>query len=179
MPMILRFGLLMELASSCIFLSQLLSCLTKISSVFLLFLFYLWALRFYLLLASLLEWSFTVIFVLLWGLLISRISVWFFFLRFSKSVINSSFIFCVALFNSCISLFISSFVSLWCLLRSSLSSLICFYVISCSLFLVPWNFLSASCTFWLTMSNIFSMNFSEISSQISSLRVFCGHCYVP
>jgi hypothetical protein len=32
--MILRFGLLIELMSSCIFLSQLLSCLTKISSVF-------------------------------------------------------------------------------------------------------------------------------------------------
>jgi hypothetical protein len=47
MPVILRFGLLMELLSSCIFLSQLLCCLTKISSFFFLqFLFYLWALRF-------------------------------------------------------------------------------------------------------------------------------------
>jgi hypothetical protein len=34
MPMILRFVLLMELLSCCIFLSQLLSCLTKISSAF-------------------------------------------------------------------------------------------------------------------------------------------------
>jgi hypothetical protein len=34
MPMNLRFGLWMELLSSCIFLSQLLSCLTRISSVF-------------------------------------------------------------------------------------------------------------------------------------------------
>jgi hypothetical protein len=34
MLMILRFGVLMELLNSCIFLSQLLSCLTKISSVF-------------------------------------------------------------------------------------------------------------------------------------------------
>jgi hypothetical protein len=33
-PIILRFGLLMELVSSRIFLSQLLSCLTKMSSVF-------------------------------------------------------------------------------------------------------------------------------------------------
>jgi hypothetical protein len=33
MPMILRFGLLMELLSSCIFLSQLLSCLTKVFSL--------------------------------------------------------------------------------------------------------------------------------------------------
>jgi hypothetical protein len=34
MPMILRFGLLMELVSSCIFLSQVLSCLTNSSSIF-------------------------------------------------------------------------------------------------------------------------------------------------
>jgi hypothetical protein len=34
MPKILRFGLFMELLNSCIILSQLLSCLTKISSVF-------------------------------------------------------------------------------------------------------------------------------------------------
>jgi hypothetical protein len=34
MPMILRFGLLMESLSYCIFLSQLLNCLTKISFVF-------------------------------------------------------------------------------------------------------------------------------------------------
>jgi hypothetical protein len=33
-PMILRFGLLMDLLSSCIFLSQLLNCLSKISFVF-------------------------------------------------------------------------------------------------------------------------------------------------
>jgi hypothetical protein len=32
--LILSFGLLMESLSSCIFLSQLLSCLTKISSIF-------------------------------------------------------------------------------------------------------------------------------------------------
>jgi hypothetical protein len=30
--------------------------------------------------------------------------------------------------------FIVSFVSFWCLLKSSLSSFICFYVFSCSLF---------------------------------------------
>jgi hypothetical protein len=41
--------------------------------------------------------------------------------------------------------------------------------------LVSWNFLSASCTFWLNISNIFSMNFSKISS----LRVFCGLCWLP
>jgi hypothetical protein len=37
MPMILRFGLLMESLNFCIFLSQLLSCLNKIYSVFSLF----------------------------------------------------------------------------------------------------------------------------------------------
>jgi hypothetical protein len=34
MPMILRFGLLMELVSSCIFLLQVLCCLSNSSSVF-------------------------------------------------------------------------------------------------------------------------------------------------
>jgi hypothetical protein len=34
MPMILRFGLLMESVSSCIFLFQVLSCLTNSSSLF-------------------------------------------------------------------------------------------------------------------------------------------------
>jgi hypothetical protein len=34
MPMILRFGLLMESVSSCIFLLKVLSCLTNSSSVF-------------------------------------------------------------------------------------------------------------------------------------------------
>jgi hypothetical protein len=51
-----------------------------------------------------------VFFVLLKGLFISRISVWFFSLRF----FNASLV---------------SFISLWCLLRSSLSSFICFYAI--------------------------------------------------
>jgi hypothetical protein len=44
-------------------------------------------------------------FPLLKGLFISRISVWFFLLRFSMSLINSSLIICVVLFNSSISLF--------------------------------------------------------------------------
>jgi p-aminobenzoyl-glutamate transporter AbgT len=53
-------------------------------------------------------------FVWLKGLFGSKISVWFFFLRFSISLFNSSFIFCVIIFNSCISLFTVSFVSFWC-----------------------------------------------------------------
>jgi hypothetical protein len=95
MTMILRLGLLMESLSSYIFLSQLLSCLTKISSVFFLsFLLYLLALRFCLLLV-LVCWSHVPLwFVWLTGLFISRISVWFSFLRFFISLFSSSFIFC-------------------------------------------------------------------------------------
>jgi hypothetical protein len=93
-----------------------------------------------------------------------------FFLMFSISLSNSSFIFCVVI------LIHKSFYSVLCftlcLLKSTLCSFICFCVFSCFLFLVSWNFLSASCTFWLTMSSSFSMNFSVISSKISSLRVF-------
>jgi hypothetical protein len=57
MPMILMFALLMASLSSCIFLSQLLSCLTKISFVFsfnFYFIFELWESVFYC--CSLLEW---------------------------------------------------------------------------------------------------------------------------
>jgi hypothetical protein len=46
-----------------------------------------------------------------------------FFVRFSISLFNSSFIFCFVIFNSYISLFTVSFVTLLCLLKSSLSSL--------------------------------------------------------
>jgi hypothetical protein len=47
------------------------------------------------------------------------------FLRFSKSLFNSSYIFCVVFFYSYMSfIFIVPFVSLWCLLKSSLSSFV-------------------------------------------------------
>jgi hypothetical protein len=72
--------------------------------------------------SSLLE---PVVFVWLKGLFISRISIWFFFLRLSISLSNSSFTFYVVIFNSYISPFIVSFASLWCLLKFSLSSFIC------------------------------------------------------
>jgi hypothetical protein len=85
---------------------------------------------------SLLEWPSTVFFVWLMGLFISNISVWFFFLMYSISLFNSSFMFYVVFFISYISFFIVSFGSLWYLLKSSLSSFICFCVFSCSLFLV-------------------------------------------
>jgi hypothetical protein len=105
--MTLRFDLLMETLSSCIFLSQLFSCLTKISSVFFFFNFYF--------VFELLDYvfhlfypagvAFQCVFVWLNWLFISRISVWFFYLRSSISLFNFSFIFCVVIFNSYISLF--------------------------------------------------------------------------
>jgi hypothetical protein len=79
MPMILRFGLSMESLGSCIFLSQLLSYLTKSSSVF--SLISISSLSSEILsstCSSLLEWPSTVFFVWLNGLFISRIYVWFF-----------------------------------------------------------------------------------------------------
>jgi hypothetical protein len=51
-------------------------------------------------------------------------------------------------------------------------SLICFCVFSYSLVLLSWNFLSASCMFWLTMSSRISMKFSLITCRVSSFRVF-------
>jgi hypothetical protein len=97
MPMILKFELLMESLSSCIFLSHLLSCLTKISSVFITIL----SLSSEILSAtcsSMLEWLSSMFFYLTKGIFISWISVSFFFLRFSISLFNSSFISCVILF---------------------------------------------------------------------------------
>jgi hypothetical protein len=79
MSMILRFDVLVGLLSSCISLSQLLSCLTKSSSVLFnfYFIFKLWDSVFHC--SNLLEWPSTVFFVWLKGVFISRISVWFFF----------------------------------------------------------------------------------------------------
>jgi hypothetical protein len=58
------------------------------------------------------------------------------------------------------------------LFRASMISFIGFCVFSCSLFLLSWKFLSASCTFWLTTSSSISMKFSLITCRISSFRVF-------
>jgi hypothetical protein len=105
-----------------------------------------------------------------WTSTMFSVSVWFFFEVFhimGHSLFNSIFI-----FNSFIPLFILFSVLLWCLFRAPLSSCICFCVLSYSLFLVSWNFLSVSCSFWLTMSRIFSMEFSVISCKMSYLRVF-------
>jgi hypothetical protein len=81
--------------------------------------------------------------------------------------------------NSFISLFIVIFVSVWCLFRSSMILFICFWVFSYSLFLLSWNFLSASYLFWLTMSSIISMKFSLITCRITSLGCSCGLHWVP
>jgi hypothetical protein len=97
MPMILRFGLLMELVSSCIFLSQVMSHLNNSSSVLSLISFL--SLSSEILssiYSSLLEWPSTVFCV----------SVWFFLLRFSILWVTSSLIFSIFIFNSFISLFI-------------------------------------------------------------------------
>jgi hypothetical protein len=79
---------------------------------------------------SLLEWPSTVFFCLTKGTKNFQDFYWFFFLRFSISLFSFFFIFCIVIFNSYISFFIVSFVSLWCLLKSSLSSFICFCVFS-------------------------------------------------
>jgi hypothetical protein len=107
-----------------------------------------------------------------WPSIVFCISVSFFFLRFSISWVTSSLVFSIFVFNSFISLFIVFSVSLCYLFRGHLSSFICFCVFSYSLFLVSRNFLSASCTFWLTRSGNISMKFSVITCRISSLRLF-------
>jgi hypothetical protein len=70
-------------------------------------------------------------------------------------------------FNSFISPFIVFSVSLWCLFRVPMSSFIYFCVFSYSLFLLSWNFLSASC-----MSSNTSTKFSVITCWISSFSLF-------
>jgi hypothetical protein len=82
MPMILRFGLLMESLSSCIFLSQLLHCLIKIFFCFFFnFCLTLSSETLYSTYSSLLEWPSNVFFFffLTKGIFISRISVDSFF----------------------------------------------------------------------------------------------------
>jgi hypothetical protein len=87
-------------------------------------------------------------------------------------MVTSSLILSIFILNSFISLFMVFSVSLWCLFRAVMISLICFCVFSYSLFLLSWNFLSASYTFWSTLSSNISTKFSVISCRISSLRMF-------
>jgi hypothetical protein len=106
-----------------------------------------------------------------WPSILFCISISFFFLRFFISWVTS-FILSIFVLNSFISLFMVFSVSFWYLFRAPMSSFICFYVFSYSLFLFSWNFLSASCRFWLTMSSKISMKFSVITCRIYSFRVF-------
>jgi hypothetical protein len=90
---------------------------------------------------------------------------------------NSSFIFCVVIFNSYI--FFYSVLCFNLVFVEVLSEFIYLFLCLLIFFIVSWNFLSASCTLCLTMSRVFSMNFSVISSKISSLRVLCGCHWAP
>jgi hypothetical protein len=101
MPIILRFGPLMDSLSSCIFLSQILSCVTNSSLVFTLISLSLQVLRFCLL----------IVLVCLTGLPFCFVFLFHsFFLRFSMSRITSSLRLSL---NSFISLFMVSSISLW------------------------------------------------------------------
>jgi hypothetical protein len=100
------------------------------------------------------------------------ISVSFFFLKFSVSWVTSSLILSIFYFNSFIYLFVMVSISVWSSFSASMISFISFYVFSYSLVLLSWNFLSASYTFWLTMSSNISMKLSLITCRISSFRVF-------
>jgi hypothetical protein len=103
-----------------------LSCLTKISSVFSLISMFFQAVRF----------CFPLVLICGSGL---PLCFCFCLILFSDVFhIFDQFLLYISCFhlNSIVSLFIVSFVSLWYLFKSSLSSFICFCVFSCSLFLV-------------------------------------------
>jgi hypothetical protein len=102
-----------------------------------------------------------------WPSIVFCISVSVFFLRLSITWVTSFLILSI-LSLIYLSLFTVFSVSLWYLFRAPMCSLICFCVFSYSLFLLSCNFLSASCTCWLTLSYNSSMKLSVISS----FRVF-------
>jgi hypothetical protein len=130
---------LMELVSSCIFLSQVLSCLTNRSSVF----------PFISISSSSSEILSSVCSSLLvWLFILFYFSASFIFLRFSISWATASLMLSIFFLNSLISLFMVLSVSVWCLFRAPTNSFICVCVFSNSLFLLSWNFLSVSSTFW-------------------------------
>jgi hypothetical protein len=107
------------------------------------------------------------------------VSVSVFFLKFSISWVTFSLTLSIFNLNSFISVFMVFSVSLWYLFRAPMSSFIYYCVFPFSLFLLFWNFLSASCTFWLTMSSNISMKFSVITCRIPSFRVFLWALLVP
>jgi hypothetical protein len=138
------------LVSSCIFLSQFLNYLSNSSSVFPLI---------YISSSSSEILSSVCSSSLECPCIIFYVCVSFFFLRFSMPWLTSSFILLIFFLNLFMSLFMVFSVSLWCLLRAPMSSFIYFCVFSYSLFLFSCNFLSASYTFWLTLSSNISMKF--------------------
>jgi hypothetical protein len=119
MPMIFKFCLLMESESSCIFLSQILSILSKESSLF--FLIFILSLSPEILsstCSSLLEWLSTVFFCLTQETFYLH-DFCLILLRCSISLLNSPFISCAIFFSSFIFCIIS-LVSLWSSLKSFL-----------------------------------------------------------
>jgi hypothetical protein len=87
--------------------------------------------------SSLLEWPSTV--YLTKGTFYFQEFCWILFSDVFHIFVQLLFYILFVIFNSYISFLVVSFVSLWCLLKSSLSSFICFYIFSCSLFLVSWT----------------------------------------
>jgi hypothetical protein len=125
MPMILGFVVLMESMSSSVFLSQLLCCLTKGSSVF-----FLWFLFYHLHDFCLIHFS--EVFPYLCSIpLLYRVVL--------SSLFHISLFYIVLCFTLVFIEVLSKFIYLF------LSTLMLFFVVS-------WNFLSTSYTFWLTMS---------------------------
>jgi hypothetical protein len=125
---------LMQLVSSCIFISCVLSGLTNSFSVFPLIS----------ILSSNSEILSSACSHLLEGpSIVFCTYVSLFFLKFSISWVTSSLILSIFVFNSFIYLLCSLFH--FGVFRAPMSSFICFCVFSYSLFLVSWNFLSASC----------------------------------
>jgi hypothetical protein len=125
MPMILKFGLLMESVSSCIFFSQVLSCLIVLQFSFnyhLIFEF--WDSVFSLFCSAWLAFHFVLQFCFI------------LFLRFSISWVALSVMFSIFALSSFISLLIVFFVSLWCLYSASMVSFISSCAFSNSLFLL-------------------------------------------
>jgi hypothetical protein len=170
--MVLRFGILIESLNSCILLSQHLCCLIKSSSVFSLtsiyFIFEFWDSVFHLFLSA--EMASHCAFVWLKRLFISRICVWFFFSEVFLIFVQLLFhILCCLLY-----IIYLCFYSLLCfsLVFLEVSEFIWLFLCLLMLSVVSWSFLSASCTFWLTMSYSFSMSFSVMSFIISLWEFF-------
>jgi hypothetical protein len=142
---------LMELVSSCIFFSQVLSCLTNSSLVFPLITIS----------SSSSEILCSPYCILLdCPSILFCISVLFFFSEVFH--IPSHFLFNVGYYQSeFVYLFINRVLCFTVVfIQCCIVSFVCSCAFSNSLVLLSWNFLSVSCTFWLTISSIISIKFS-------------------